>query len=109
MDTQGDIPRFVPNYFPPLLPALYAWQVHGWPVAAGVYILVFAALVGLGWTFLLRGWSLKWLKRARIALILVGLVAVAASATRSAPAQAIVRVLFANSRLGYDASPIKDA
>jgi len=75
-----DLPRFVPNYIPPLLPALYAWQVHGWPIAAGVYVVMFIALVALGWTFLLRGWSFRWLKRARLVLILSAILAVAASA-----------------------------
>jgi hypothetical protein len=75
----NDLPRFLPNYIPPLLPALYAWQVHGWLIAGAVYVVMFLALVGIGWTFLLRGWSFKWLKRARIALILTGMLAVAAS------------------------------
>jgi hypothetical protein len=80
MSGRDDLPRFVPNYFPPVLPALYALQVHGWGTGVSVYLGVFFTLVIIGWTFILSGWSFRWLARARIAVIAVSVIAVGISA-----------------------------
>ena len=65
-----DIPHFVPNYFPPLLPALSAGMFYGIGVGIGTYLLVFILLVAMGWAFLAKGWPLRWLARARLALVI---------------------------------------
>lgn len=79
MSDSTDIPRFIPNYFPPLLPGLYALQLHGLGVGLAVYVAVFLSLVSLGWAFILRGWSLHTLSKLRIVLIVASVLAVGIS------------------------------
>lgn len=73
-------PYFLPTTILALLPAVYAWQVHGWLSAIIVFCATGAAVVGLGYLFLLRSWPLRWLTFARAALIITIMVLVGLSA-----------------------------
>jgi hypothetical protein len=77
--TEGS-PYFFPKLFLALLPAVYAWQVHGWVTALCLFMLVLILLALLGWTFIVREWSLRKLVWARTALILLSMAAVGVSA-----------------------------
>jgi hypothetical protein len=73
-------PRLFATSFLGLIPAAYAWQVHGFASGAVVYLFVCLLIIALGWTFALRDWSFRWLIVARVTLILLSMVAIGISA-----------------------------
>ena len=62
------------------MPAAYAWQVYGWKIGVAVFLVVAALMSAMAWTFVLRHWSLRWLLRCRIGLIVVSMIAIGVSA-----------------------------
>jgi hypothetical protein len=81
MATDDDeAPYLFPKFLLSAIPASYAWQVYGWGTGLVVYLVTFALLVGLSWTFIVTEWPLKWLVRARVALIVLSMIAVGVSA-----------------------------
>ena len=73
MAAKGELPHYYPDWIPPLLPALYAWQIHGIEWAIGVYVIVRILLFVLGplfnWLVFMRGWSIRSYGWTRIGLI----------------------------------------
>src|SRR5258707_9274660 len=63
------VPYFFPTSLLALIPGLFAWQVHGFWTGLFVWCAVAILVIGLGWLFLLRQWSYRWLTPARSALI----------------------------------------
>ena len=61
------------------VPSAYAWQVYGWKIGLGTFVVVAALMSATEWTFLLRGWPLQWLARARVGLIIVAMIAIGIS------------------------------
>lgn len=63
-----------------MLPASYAWQVHGWGAAAAVFLVLYALLVAAGWLTFFREWPFRWLVAARIALAALAFIVIGISA-----------------------------
>jgi hypothetical protein len=69
-----------PASFISLMPAAYAWQVYGWGVGIGVYLLSCVLLLILGWMFHSRRWTYRRLVAARVILIVFIMAAIGLSA-----------------------------
>lgn len=80
MSTEDEAPYLFPKLFLALIPASYAWQVYGWGTGLWVYLVTLVLLMALSWTFIVADWPFRWLVRARVALIILSIVAIGVSA-----------------------------
>jgi hypothetical protein len=75
----NEAPYFFPTSILALLPGLFAWQVHGFWIGLLVWCIVAVLIIAMGWLFLLRQWTFRWLTPARSALIITSMMLISAS------------------------------
>lgn len=85
--SDPDLPRFLPNTMMAIIPAAYAWQLHGWGVGIASYAVTVLALAALGWTALLWGWPLRRLGWLRLGLLGLAMILIGAIGAQICDAQ----------------------
>ena len=76
------------------LPALYGWQVYGWPIALTVFALVYLLLVALGWTYVLTEWPFRRLVWARSLLVILSFIVIGLSTMETCSNDGICNRVF---------------
>ena len=80
---EDEAPYLFPKSLLAAVPAIYTWQVYGWPAALAVFVVVDLLLVALGWAYVLRDWSFRRLVLARSALVITAWLLIALSAAET--------------------------
>ena len=65
------------------VPALYAWQMHGWTVGAIAFLVVYGLIFGVGFAAIHRDWPARQALWARAGIVLAAFVLIGISGAES--------------------------